>query len=90
MQITSDKNGRAFLKADGKRIGITIAAGPWVAGVPADLIKLRPRGQSHFPREIRTALAVENNSDMTIDYFEADCIRLMPGHSLYGEAKAAA
>lgn len=74
------------LTVDGVRAGITIAAGPWVAGVPAELIKLRPK-KNLFPASFRAALAVENNSDMMTDYFEADCIRLMPGHPLYETAK---
>ena len=36
----------------------------------------------------RAAFAVENNSDSREDYFEADCIRLLPGHPLYSAAKA--
>ncbi len=77
------------LKANGKRVGIRISAGPWIDGVPADLIKVRPKNGS-FPAEIRAAFTVENNSDGREDYFEADCIRLMPGHPLYAAAKAAA
>lgn len=77
------------LTVNGKRASIRIDAGPWVASVPADLIKIRPR-KGYFPAEFRAALTVENNSDMREDYFEADCIRLMPGHPLYAAAKAAA
>lgn len=77
------------LTINGKRAGIRITAGPWVAGVPADLIKVRPRKNS-FPVEFRAALVIENNSDMREDYFEKDCIRLMPGHPLYEMAKAVA
>ena len=78
-----------FLSVNGKRAGITLTAGPWVAGVPADLIKMRPK-RGPFPAEFRAAFQVENNSDMREDYFEADCIRLMPGHPLYETAKALA
>jgi hypothetical protein len=35
------------------------------------------------------ALSVENNSDIQSDYFERDCVRLLPGHPLYKMAKAA-
>lgn len=89
MIITADKNGRATLKIDGVRCGVSISAGPWINGVPAELIKLRPR-KHVFPCEFRAALAVENNSDMREDYFESDCIRLMPGHPLYAQALALA
>lgn len=44
--------------------------------------------RGHFPAGVRAAFAVENNSDMTTDYFEADCVRLVPGHPHY-EAVAA-
>lgn len=75
-----------LLTVNGKRAGIRIDAGPWVAGVPTEMIKLRPRRWS-FPREFRSALVIENNSDMREDYFEPDCIRLMPGDALYARAR---
>ena len=77
-----------FLTINNKRVGITIAKGPWVDGVPAELIKVRPK-RGYFPAEFKAALTVENNSDSRTDYFEADCIRLMPGHALYLAAKNA-
>lgn len=90
MKITTDKNGRAFMTINGKRIGIFITTGPWVPGVPAELIKVRPRRKSFFPAAFRSVLTIENNSDGMTDYFEADCIRLMPGHPLYDAARQAA
>lgn len=72
------------------RCGVQISAGPWVEGVPADLIKLRCKKASGFPSWVRDALSVENNSDGRTDYFEADTIRLMPGDDLYEQAKASA
>ena len=89
MDITTDKNGRSYLKVNATRVGITIVAGPWVAGVPSEMIKLRAR-KSRFPEAFREVLAVENNSDMITDYFEADCIRIMPGHPLYLAAQSQA
>lgn len=83
------KISKTTLSVNGKRAGIRIDAGPWVAGVPAEMIKLRPRRWS-FPREFRAAMTIENNSDMREDYFEPDCIRLMPGHPLYDTAKSLA
>ena len=71
-----------FLTVNGTRAGIQIAAGPWIAGVPAELIKVRCK-RGVFPAGFREALEIENNSDSREDYFEADCIRLMPGHALY-------
>lgn len=78
---------KTLLTVNGKRAGIRIDAGPWVKGVPAEMIKLRPK-QYVFPREFRAALAIENNSDSREDYFEPDCIRLLPGDALYATAKA--
>jgi hypothetical protein len=80
------KLSKTTLSVNGKRAGIRIDAGPWVDGVPADLIKLRPR-RHFFPREFAAAIAIENNSDMREDYFEPDCIRLVPGHPLYATAR---
>jgi len=88
MKITGKAN-RINLSVNGKRCGITISAGPWVEGVNSDTIKIRPKKYS-FPKEITEAFAVENNSDSLTDYFERDCIRLLPGHPLYDAAKAAA
>lgn len=78
-----------FLTIKGAKAGIRIDAGPWVEGVPAELIKIRCK-KGIFPAAIREALAVTNNSDSREDYFEADTIRLLPGHPLYDAAKALA
>ena len=83
------KANRINLTVNGKRCGITISAGPWVEGVNPDTIKIRPKKYS-FTQEIAEAFAVENNSDSLTDYFEKDCIRLLPGHPLYDAAKAVA
>ena len=75
------------LTVNGKRAGIRLDAGPWVEGVPVELIKIRCK-RNVFPDEIRAAFAVTNNSDSREDYFEADTIRLLPGHPLYSAAKS--
>ncbi len=87
MKISGTQN-RATLAVNGVRCGITVQAGPWVSGVNPDLIKIRPKKHS-FPSEVIDALSVENNSDSRSDYFERDCVRLLPGHPLYQMAKAA-
>ena len=74
---------------NGKRIGVTYSAGPWVPGVDPATIKIRPRKYA-FPAEMRECFAIENNSDLQVDYFEKDSIRLLPGHPLYAAVKAAA
>ena len=93
MKITTQTSKRGYrhhaMSVNGKRCGVFISAGPWIAGVPADLIKIRPR-KSFFPVEFRSAFAIEDNSDSMTDYFEADCIQLMPSHPLYKAAKSAA
>ena len=88
MKITGRDN-RINLTVDGKRCGITIASGPWIEGVNPALIKLRPK-KNIFPREFLATLTIEDNSDGRADYFEPECVRLLPGHPLYAAAKAAA
>jgi hypothetical protein len=88
MKISGNGN-RATLTINKKRCGIWIMAGPWVEGVNPDLIKIRPKKRA-FPEEMVKELKVENNSDSMTDYFESDCVRLLPGHPLYEMAKAAA
>lgn len=78
-----------FLTIDEKRSGVHVCAGPWVEGVDPNLIKIRCK-RGVFPKEVHEALKVENNSDMREDYFEADSIRLLPGHPLYKTAQAIA
>lgn len=79
------KISKKFLTVDGQRVGIWITTGPWVEGVDPATIKIRPK-KHRFPRAFRDAVAIENNSDARADYFEADCIRLVPGHPLYEAA----
>ena len=88
MKITGSKN-RASVSVGKVRCGIWISAGPWVAGINPDMIKIRAKKRG-FPEEVKRALAVENNSDGREDYFESDFVRLFPGHPLYEAAKAAA
>lgn len=81
------KLSKTTLTVNGKRAGIRIAAGPWIEGVHPETIKIRAK-EGRFPEGFRSAFAVENNSDGMVDYFEVDCIRLLPGHSLYDAAKS--
>lgn len=89
MKLTRRKNStKATLTIDGvKANGVYIIGGPWVGGVDPDLIKLKRSGSQLFPKEFRESLKVENGSDMMIDYFEGDTIRLLPDHPLYDQAK---
>lgn len=80
-------NGAYYLFANGQKARVFISAGPWIEGVDPALIKLRCV-KGIFPAEIREALVVENNSDSREDYFEADTVRLLPGHPLYDDAAA--
>ena len=88
MKISGNGN-RATLMVSKKRCGIWITTGPWIEGINPELIKIRPKKRI-FPAEMINALNVENNSDIMTDYFESDCVRLLPGHPLYAMAKAAA
>lgn len=86
------KIGPKFITVAGKRIGVNYFTGPWIMrdGINPDMIKIRPRRGLSFPAEMRAAFTIENNSDAMTDYFEADCIRLIPGHPHYEAVKAAA
>jgi hypothetical protein len=81
---------KRFISHNGKRVGVTYTTGPWVAGVDPATIKIRPRRSSSFPASFRDAFSVENNSDAREDYFEKDCIRILPGHPLYEQVRRAA
>lgn len=83
------KIGSKFITINGKRIGVRYSVGPWVGGIDQATIKIRPK-QYSFPAEVRAVFEVENNSDAMTDYFERDCIRVLPGHPLYAAVKAAA
>lgn len=83
------KLSKSNLTVNGTRCGISISAGPWIEGVNPELVKLRAK-RSLFPVEFREAFKVENNSDSMTDYFESDCIRLLPGHPLHAIAKSLA
>lgn len=80
---------KTTLTVDGKRAGIRIDNGPWISTVSPDLIKIRCK-KSYFPSNFKAAIQITNNSDMMEDYFEADTIKLMPGHPLYDLAKSLA
>ena len=86
--MTAFKINSKFLTINGKRVGIYISAGPWVAGVDPTTIKITPRKYS-FPAEVKAAFVVENNSDGMTDYFERDSIRITSAHPLYAVVKAA-
>ena len=79
-----------FVTVNGLRVGVTFTAGPWVPGIDPATIKIRPKTRSLFPQQFRDVFVIENNSDGHSDYFEADCIRVTPGHAWYAAAKAAA
>ena len=76
-----------FIKVIGAKATVRYDAGPWIDGIPADMIKIRPRKNS-FPQEFKAAFAVENKSDSREDYFEADTIRVYRNHPLYAQIKA--
>lgn len=89
--MASIKINAKYLTVGGKRVRISLC-GPntWVDGVDPATIKIRPwAGKNSFPASFREAFAIENNSDTATDYFEADSIRLLPGHPMYDEARKA-
>ncbi len=50
----------------------------------------RPWTGNSFPKEVRAAFAIENDSDAMTDYFEGDSVRLLPGHPHYDAVRAVA
>lgn len=80
----------ASITVDGKRVGVRYFTGPWIEGVDPATIKIRPRKASTFPASFRDVFAVENNSNGGEDYFEVDCIRVVPAHPLYAAVFEAA
>lgn len=88
--MTKTTINQKFITLNGKRVGVRYSVGPWVPGVPAELIKIRPHTGSAFPAEFRAIFAIENNSDAMTDYFEKDTIRVLPGHPLYEQIKSVA
>lgn len=74
---------KRFVSVNGLRVAVRYSAGPWVEGVDPNTIKIRPAKGSTFPAPFRDAFAIENNSDSREDYFEPDCIRVLPGHPAY-------
>lgn len=79
-----------YLTVNGSRTRVFYSTGPWVEGVNPGTIKIRRNNGRAFPASFREVFAIENNSDSREDYFEADCIRLVPGHPLYEQVKAVA
>lgn len=88
--MTEVKFSRLYMTVAGKRIRVSYVTGPWVEGVDPATLKIRPWTGNYFPAEVRKAFAIENNSDTMTDYFEGDCIPLLPGHPWYAAAKVAA
>lgn len=84
------KIGPRFITVADTRVGVTYSTGPWIEGVDPATVKIRPRRATRFPDAFLMLFAIENNSDSLTDYYESDCIRLVPGHAWYNEAQAAA
>lgn len=87
--VITGKQNRINLTINGKRCGISVSNGPWIEGVDPQMIKITPK-KHLFPNEFKQALSVENGSDSRTDYFEADAIRIFPGHALYEAARKVA
>jgi hypothetical protein len=87
--MTAIKIRSKNITLNGKRVQVYYTTGPWVEGVNPGMIKIRPRGCLSLA-DLRSVFDIENNSDMREDYFEADSIRVLPGHPLYAQVKEAA
>ena len=56
---------------------------------PEGSITIYARDYCRFSSKVNACFAVQNDSDMMVDYFESDRIRVIPAHPLYTAVKAA-
>jgi hypothetical protein len=56
---------------------------------PEGTITIYARDYDGFSSKVRACFSVENDTDTQVDYFDKDCIRVIPAHPLYPAAKAA-
>jgi hypothetical protein len=77
------------IKANGGKLQFAYYDDCPLRSYPAGTITIRARGYRGFSPEIAGAFKIENNTDMQTDYFEKDCIRVLPTHDLYPAVHAA-
>lgn len=77
------------LKVNGEFHKCYYSGGPYTAasGLPEGTITMYAANCKRIPRI--PELNIENDTDIMIDYFESDRIRILPGSPLYNEAKKA-
>lgn len=61
--------------------------GPWI-NYPNDMITICGREYDNF-KDLEDVFTIENNTDITTDYFEPNKIRVVPSHPLYAQVKKA-
>lgn len=57
---------------------------------PDGTITIYARDYCRFSDKVRACFAVQNDTDIQVDYFDSDRIRVIPAHPLYPMVKAAA
>ncbi len=77
------------IKAEGEKLWRAFYSDASLCHHPAGTLTIYARDYHRAPAAIRAAFQVENNSDMMTDYFETDLIRVLPGHPLYAQVRAA-
>ena len=77
------------LKVNGEFHKCYYSSGPYTAasGLPEGTITMYAANYKRIPRI--PELNIENETDIMIDYFESDRIRILPSSPLYNEAKKA-
>lgn len=77
------------LKVNGEFHKCYYSTGPYTAasGLPEGTITLYAANYSRIPRI--PELTIENETDIMIDYFESDTVRIFPDHPQYEEARNA-
>jgi hypothetical protein len=76
--------------SDGKLQKCSYSIGNLIAKYPAMTITIRAKNYNSFSSEVAAEFTIKNDSDGMTDYFENDCIRVLPDHPLYNDVLAAA
>jgi len=78
------------VREDGKLNRCFFSKGPYSreSGLDDETITIYAR-DSRFGKEMRELFTIENNTEIMIDYFEDDRVRVSPDHPLYASVNAA-
>lgn len=75
--------------AKGEKLQRAHYSGGFYCHLPDGTITIYARDYDSFSAKVRACFQVDNDTDTQTDYFDSDRIRVLPGHPLYGQVKAA-